>query len=203
LTSGLPETQPSIIRKGGFGMISDDDIVSPQLYADEARLHSMFEHLRRNDPLRWTEPTSYWPFWAVTKHADILEIETNNEVFVAGPRNRLLTIGEEDRIRAKTGGAPLMRSLPTMDNPDHRKYRMVTREWFMPANLKKLEPRLAALAREYVAKLKAVDGDLDFVREVSVWLPLRVIMMILGIPEKDGVSIGAQNCTPKHTMAAR
>jgi cytochrome P450 len=34
--------------------------------------------------------------------------------------------------------------------------------------------------------IQAADGEIDFVREVSVWFPLRVIMLILGVPEQDG-----------------
>jgi cytochrome P450 len=34
-----------------------------------------------------------------------------------------------------------MRTLPTMDDPDHRKYRNVTRRWFQPGSLQTLEPK--------------------------------------------------------------
>jgi cytochrome P450 len=146
----------------------------------------MLTHLRQNDPVRWTQPVNYRPFWAVTKHADVMDIERRGDQFIASPRNRLQTIEEEQRVMAKTGGKPLMRTLPTMDDPEHRAYRGVTRSWFQPGSLRKLEPQLAALAREYVDVLQAADGPIDFVKQVSVWIPLRVIMMILGIPASDG-----------------
>src|SRR6266849_1061601 len=165
--------------------ISHDDIVDPVLYADEATLHEMLTELRRKEPVRWTEPSDYRPFWALTKHADIMEVERQSSQFIVGPRNRLMTIEEEERVRAKTGGKPLMRTLPTMDDPDHRKYRNVTRRWFQPGSLQALEPRLVTLAREYVALIQESNGEIDFVKKVSVWFPLRVIMMILGVPEED------------------
>jgi cytochrome P450 len=165
--------------------ISDDDIVDPGLYADEGRLHSMLSELRHTDPVRWTEPSDYRPFWALSKHADVMEVERQSSQFIVGPRNRLVTLEEEQRVRAKTGGKPLMRTLPTMDDPDHRKYRNVTRRWFQPGSLQALEPKLAALAKEYVDLLQAADGEVDFVKQVSVWFPLRVIMLILGLPEQD------------------
>jgi cytochrome P450 len=165
--------------------VSHNDVVDPVLYADEARLHQMLAELRRSEPVRWTEPSSYQPFWALSKHADIMEVERQSSKFVVGPRNRLKTIEEEERVRAKTGGNALMRTLPTMDDPDHRKYRNITRRWFQPGSLKALEPRLAELAKRYVDLIQESDGEIDFVKKVSVWFPLRVIMLILGMPEKD------------------
>ena len=166
-------------------LISHDDIVDPVLYADEARLHRMLSELRRSDSVRWTEPSNYRPFWALTKHADVIEVERQSSQFIVGPRNRLVTIEEEERVRAKTGGKPLMRTLPTMDDPDHRNYRNVTRRWFQPGSLQALQPKLASLAKEYVDLIQAADGEIEFVKQVSVWFPLRVIMLILGLPERD------------------
>jgi len=166
--------------------ISHNDVVDPMLYSDESRLHRMLSELRRTEPVRWTEPSDYRPFWALTKHADIMEVERQSSQFVVGPRNRLVTIEEEERIRARTGGKPLMRTLPTMDDPDHRKYRNITRRWFQPASLQAFEPKLASLAREYVDVIREADGEIDFVKQVGVWFPLRVIMLILGVPKQDG-----------------
>ena len=166
-------------------LISHDDVVDPVLYADEARLHLMLSELRRSDSVRWTEPANYRPFWALTKHSDIMEVERQSSQFIVGPRNRLVTIEEEERVRAKTGGKPLMRTLPTMDDPDHRKYRNVTRRWFQPGSLQTLQPKLASLAKESVDLIQAADGEIEFVKQVSVWFPLRVIMLILGLPERD------------------
>jgi cytochrome P450 len=112
-------------------------------------------------------------------------VERQSSQFIVGPRNRLVTIEEEERVRAKTGGKPLMRTLPTMDDPDHRKYRNVTRRWFQPGSLQTLQPKLASLAKEYVDLIQAADGEIEFVKQVSVWFPLRVIMLILGLPERD------------------
>ena len=166
--------------------ISHNDVVEPAQYSDELRLHQMLAELRHSDPVRWTAPSEYRPFWALTKHADIMEVERQSSQFIVGPRNRSVTIEEEERVRAKTGGKPLMRTLPTMDDPDHRKYRNVTRRWFQPGSLRALEPQLAKLSKEYVDLIQEADGEIDFVREISVWFPLRVIMLILGVPEQDG-----------------
>ena len=43
----------------------DDEIVNPELYATE-EIHSVYTKLRREDPLHWTEPDGFRPFWSVT-----------------------------------------------------------------------------------------------------------------------------------------
>ena len=34
--------------------------------------------------------------------------------------------------------------------------------------------------------IQEAHGEIDFVKEINVWIPLRVIMLILGVPEQDG-----------------
>ena len=49
----------------------------------------------------------------------------------------------------------------------------------------KLQARVDELARIYVDRLADMDGECDFVKDVAIWYPLRVIMSILGVPEED------------------
>lgn len=165
---------------------TDGEIVSADTFADEDKLHAIFTWLRAHDPLHWTAPEGYRPFWSVTRHADILEISRQNDQFLSDPRTTLATIEAEDWVREVTGGNhQLVRTLVHMDNPDHHAYRLLTQAWFMPQNLKRLEADVAGLAREAVDGMAARGPDLDFVADVAVWYPLRVIMMILGVPRED------------------
>ena len=78
-----------------------------------------------------------------------------------------------------------MRSLVQMDDPDHTKYRVLTQGWFMGSNLRKLQGRIDELATMYVDRLADMGGECDFVKDVAIWYPLRVIMEILGVPDED------------------
>ena len=64
--------------------------VEPAAYADEGRLHQAFGVLRRESPVHWVEAEGFNPFWAITRHADVAEIETNVAVFRNDPRAVLL-----------------------------------------------------------------------------------------------------------------
>jgi cytochrome P450 len=166
----------------------DAAIVNPKTYADEAALRFVFATLRKEDPVHWTAPKDYRPFWAVTKHADIMEVERQPEFFINEPRSMLFPIEEEQLIWQRTGGrATDVRTLVHMDNPDHRVLRSVTQAWFMPKNLKGLEERLAVLAKTTVDKMERLGGQCDFVKDIAVWYPLHVIMMILGVPPEDEI----------------
>ncbi len=162
------------------------NLVDPTAYADH-RIHETYDWLRANNPFGMAEIPGVDPFWVVTKHADILEISRQNSLFLNGDRSPTLVSQEADaRIRQMMGGSPhLLRTLIHMDAPDHPKYRALTQAWFMPQNLRGLEDRIRKIARAAVDKMAATGGECDFVREVALHYPLRVVMEILGVPEED------------------
>lgn len=162
----------------------DDEIVHPDLYAT-GEIHDIYTELRNNDPVHWTEPEGFRSFWSITKHADILDIERQNELFINHDRTYLSPISGEEWVKSMTGDTHLFRTLVDLDNPQHMKLRALTQGWFMPPNLKKLEARIADMAREHVDHMASLGGECDFVSEVALWYPLRVIMEILGVPRSD------------------
>lgn len=166
-------------------------LVDPAAYADE-RLQQAYAWLRANEPLGVAEVEGVDPFWVVTRHADILEISRQNDLFHNGDRSPTLTSQAVDaKVRAMMGGSPhLLRTLIHMDAPDHPKYRALTQGWFMPQNLRRLEDQIRVIARAAVEKMAARAGPdgvghCDFVNEVALHYPLHVIMSIMGVPEED------------------
>jgi cytochrome P450 len=161
-------------------------IVDPKAYGEWDGLHDKFSWARANMPLGVVEVESYDPFWAVTRHADIMEISRSNKVFASAERQTTLTVRAIDEIvRDQIPDGHLIRSLVQMDAPDHMKYRLLTQTWFMPKNLRTIEERIREIARETVEKMLASGGECDFARDIAVDYPLRVIMNILGVPEED------------------
>lgn len=162
-------------------------IVDPKAYASWTRVDDAFRQLRREAPFAVAQPEGFDPFWVVTRHADILEVERQNDVFHNGDRSTVVTTIEADkRVRAMMGGSPhLVRSLVQMDNPDHFNYRRLTQGWFLPQNLRRLEERIREIARGFVDRMAAHGGRCDFARDVAFLYPLHVIMEVLGVPECD------------------
>ena len=173
----------------GAERIPDDiafQAINPAAYADDS-VHDAFRWLRANNPLGKAELEGVYPFWLVTKHADILEISRQNDLFHSGEMPTTFTTIEGDKmVRAMTGGSPhLVRTLVQMDAPDHPKYRLMTQSWFLPQNIRKLEDRIRTIARQHVDHMASLGGECDFVNEVALYYPLRVIMEILGVPPED------------------
>ena len=162
-------------------------IVDPRAYADGARIDDAFRKLRRDAPLDVAQPEGFDPFWVVTKHADILAVERQNDLFHNGDRpTTLMPIEMEKRVRAMMGGSPhLVRSLVQMDNPDHFNYRRLTQGWFLPQNLKSREAAIRNIAKASVEKMAAMGGRCDFARDIAFLYPLHVIMQVIGVPEED------------------
>lgn len=162
----------------------DNTLVNPAAYADESVLEA-YARLRREDPVHWTEPTGFRPFWSITRHADIVAVAKANDRFINRERTYLSPIEAETWVKNTTGDTHLFRTLVDLDDPLHMKLRRITHSWFMPQNLKKLEGRIAEVAKAHVDHMASLGGACDFVNEVALWYPLRVIMMILGLPAED------------------
>jgi cytochrome P450 len=152
----------------------------PKAYADETKLHAALAHLRASAPVSWVDVPSYRPFWAITKHSDIMDIERANTLFTNSPRPVLVT-AEGDEQQAAVG----VRTLIHMDDPEHRVVRAIGADWFRPKAMRALKVRIDELAKIYVDKMKAIGPDCDFVQQVAVNYPLYVIMSLLGVPESD------------------
>ena len=155
----------------------------PKAYADPARWHAAAAQLRREDPVARIEVDGFDPFWAVTRHADVIEIERQPERFPNTPESVLMP----SAMKVRNGGLPVpVKTLINMDGEQHRAYRNLTNDWFKPAALRKtLQPRIEQLAKKYVDRMAALGGACDFAMDVARYYPLQVIMSVLGVPEAD------------------
>lgn len=164
----------------------DNAIADPSTYGDPQKQHAIFAQLRREAPVHWTQPEGYRPFWTISRHADVMEVERNGELFIAAPRNKLWPIAFEEKLKAVSGGrVQVGRAISQMDNPDHRVYRQIAQEWFNPRGIKSLEASITALAQRSMDELERLAPSCDFYRDISQHYPMRVIMLILGLPEAD------------------
>ena len=83
------------------------NVVDPKAYAGETAVQNALTWLRREMPVGLAEVEGYDPFWVVTKHADILTVERQNDLFHNSDRATTLTTRDADaKVRALTGGSP-------------------------------------------------------------------------------------------------
>jgi cholest-4-en-3-one 26-monooxygenase len=176
------------------------DIHSKDLYVTRGYPWQEWDLLRREAPIFWYERDDIAPFWAITRHADILTISRRADVFVNSQRLRLQTIREDEQqeaamqLRAQAFGWDPEEPMDFifMDDPRHRAFRLIPSRRFTPAALRKLEDHFAVLSRtfaeEFADELQnaAEAGEsCDFVRGFAQKLPLAAIGEMMGLPSDD------------------
>ena len=176
-------------------MITDGtDLLDPLRYATLGYPHEVWTRLRRESPLHWCEPVELVPFWAVTRHAHIHEISSQPEIFENGKGIVPATREVAERIaRGERGPFDMMQTIISMDPPKHRKYRKVASPVFTPQALNRIDETVQASAKRLVNRLyesqRNGEGSCDFVTDVAVPHPLRILATMLGVPEADEPTI--------------
>ncbi len=161
------------------------DVLNAELMGHEDTMHGIFDYLREHDPVSWVEHPDYDPFWSLTRYDDIKFIGSNNDRFLSAPRTVLVPVEMEKLFVEKFGTRNGLETLIHMDRPKHLKLRKVTREWFLPRSIQKLDAEIRELCKEYVDKMQDMGGECDFVKDITLLYPLRVIMSILGLPRES------------------
>ncbi len=160
-------------------------LANPQAYTNEKKLHEALAHCRKHAPVSWVEVPDYRPFWAVTKHADIMEIERQNDLFTNDPRPLLAIAEADDALRRDMEAGTGLRTLIHLDDPHHRDLRKIGVDWFRPKAMRALKNRCDELAKIYVDKMAEKGGVFDFATEIAVNYPLYIILSMLGLPDSD------------------
>jgi cytochrome P450 len=160
-------------------------LANPQAYTNEKKLHEALAHCRKHAPVSWVDVPDYRPFWAVTKHADIMEIERQNDLFTNDPRPLLAIAEADDALRRDLEAGTGLRTLIHLDDPHHRDLRKIGVDWFRPKAMRALKNRCDELAKIYVDKMAEKGGVFDFATEIAVNYPLYIILSMLGLPDSD------------------
>lgn len=157
----------------------------PTAYADEPRLHAALTLLRAQAPVVLVDQPPYRPFWAITRHSDIMDIERDNALWINAPRPVLATAELDDMQQAQLAAGMGLRTLIHLDDPEHHKMRAIVADWFRPKAMRAMKTRVDELARRYVDRMAQLGPECDFVQEIAVNYPLYVILSLLGLPEED------------------
>ncbi len=153
------------------------DIISPDHYQQNGYPHAEWALLRREAPLYWFDRTDDDPFWAVTKHEDIVLLSRQPKKFLLNPR--LAVFPDFQPVEAEDA-----HHLLTMDPPQHGAYRRLVSSAFTPRAIRARAPEIERIAVELLDAIQD-RSECDFVREVSAILPLAAIADILGLPRSD------------------
>jgi cytochrome P450 len=149
--------------------------------ADRERV---FAELRRDRPVSWHRPVDNMlfedpndqGFWAVVRHADLVEVTKRHEDFISGDGIVFESMPQE-LLDAGQG-------FIAMDPPRHTKVRRLLSAAFTPKQMARIADRIEANARRIVDDI-AGKGEVDFVAEVSALVPMHNICDMVGIADEQ------------------
>jgi cholest-4-en-3-one 26-monooxygenase len=156
------------------------DIINPDLYVQRGYPHEEWALLRKEAPVFRYQRPSVEPFWAITKHADVVAVSRQPELF----RSTQMLFVSQDEPGAPLPDEAILRQLLNMNPPEHGEFRRVVNQRFTPRSVQQLKNQIERITTEVLDDLVGRE-ECDFVTEVSAKLPLAVIAEMFGIPRAD------------------
>lgn len=179
----------------GYRGAVDADINSHDTYT-QGFPHAAFERMRAEEPVAWIDEPDGSGYWAVTKHADVVEVSRDYNRFTASRGIRIEQMSG-DELEAR-------RTMMELDPPDHTRLRRLVSAGFTPKVVATYESAFRKLAGHVLERVLPM-GEFDFVTEIARELPIRLLCRLLGVPETDAgklVAWGDQmisNADPEYT----
>ncbi|MFQ5698218.1 MAG: cytochrome P450 [Myxococcota bacterium] len=133
----------------------------------EREMHERTRWLREHDPVHWSELDQ---LWIVTRFADVVACSKNQEVFTSA-----------EGVRA---GNAIKLGLIDEAEPRHGQLRGLINRGFTPRMVGRLEGVFRKITTRAIDAV-AHRGECDFVEDIAVPLPLRLIAAMIGIREED------------------
>jgi cytochrome P450 len=163
--------------------VTNDSRVSYDPYdpAISADPFPIFRRLRDEAPIYYNER---YDFWALSRHADVEKALVDWETF-SSSRSDILEIIQGD---FDLPSAVVMFE----DPPVHMMHRGLMSRVFTPKRMNALEDQVREYCRACLDPFVGADR-FDFVKDLGERMPMRVIGMLLGIPESDQESVRTKN----------
>ncbi len=140
------------------------------IYADP---YPVFRRLREEAPLYYNEE---YDFYALSRYPDVERGLVDTQSFLSG-RGAVL-----EMIKANLELPP--GTLNFEDPPVHTARRALLSRVFTPKKMNALAPQVRELCARSLDPLVG-SGEFDFIADLGAQVPMRVIGMLLGIPEQD------------------
>jgi cytochrome P450 len=149
----------------------------PELFQADAHW-PYFERLRKEDPVHYCAEHEFGPYWSVTKFNDIMEVDTNHQVFSSDYLKGGITIA---------GGQQNMDPLPmfiAMDPPKHDIQRKAVSPAVAPHALAEMAPLIRERAAGILDNLP-IGQEFDWVDLVSKELTAMTLATLFDAPQAD------------------
>ena len=156
------------------------DVSDPQLYLND-NWGAYFARLRAEAPVHFQENSPTGPYWSVSAHALIKEVDTNHQVFSSADG---IAIADTPPESAVAEGEIVIENFIAMDPPDHDRQRAAVSPSVAPSNLANFEPLIRERVVDILSHLP-INETFDWVDRVSVELTARMLATLFDFPYED------------------
>ncbi len=193
-----------VSEKAIFSLFSGDD---PELVASPFALLAQMRSTGAVLPLPFPLAGMDRKAWMVTRMEEAVQVLKDHVHFTVDPSS-IGVSGLLGRNRPETSDTPTFftsKTMLTVDDPDHRRLRMLVSKAFTPRYIEGLRPRVQELADELLDRVQD-QGQMELVADYAFPLPINVISEMLGVPRADrdqirawsealatGLGVGAHN----------
>ena len=139
-------------------------------------LNEAYAAAREGEGLVRVKMTYGEPAWLATRYADAR--------LVLGDR-RFSRAMEKEKDAPRRSPVQRDGGILQMDPPDHTRLRTLVAKAFTMRRVELLRPRVASLAAELIADMKAAGPPADLVDRYALPIPVAVICELLGVPVAD------------------
>jgi cytochrome P450 len=169
--------KPGDARERAYAMpLADINVGDPELYATDSHW-PYFDRLRKEDPVHYCRDSEFGPYWSVTKYNDIMEVETNHQVFSSDSSLGGITI-RDSRVDFRRP------SFISMDQPTHGPQRKTVAPMFTPTHLDNLATTIRERACLILDNLPR-NETFDWVDKVSVELTTQMLATLFDFPWEE------------------
>ena len=157
--------------------LEEIDVSRPELFRNDS-WQPWFARLRKEAPVHYLADSLNGPFWSVTSHSLIKEVDSNNRVFSSEKGG--IAIVDPQPVEGQIQG----QSFITLDEPKHMQQRQAVAPTVAPTNLAEFEPLIRERAIDILENLP-VGETFNWVQEVSIELTARMLATLFDFPYED------------------
>jgi cytochrome P450 len=143
----------------------------------------VFERLRKESPVHYTEDSQFGSYWSVTSYEDIKAIDMDHERFSSDIMNGGIRLGGQPMDEPPDAIFHLPMFI-MQDQPKHTGQRKEVAPMFTGAHLATFEELIRSRTIEILDDLP--DGEsFNWVQEVSIELTSRMLATLFDVPQED------------------
>ena len=140
------------------------------------KMWDRFERLRKEDPIHYTPDSLFGPYWSITRHRDIVAVDSDHKRFSSDASNGGITLANMEE-------SMVSKSFISSDEPVHSAQRKVAQPAVAPTALRDYEPLIRKRTQAVLDALP-VGEPFDWVDRVSIELTAMMLATLFNYPQE-------------------